>query len=81
MAKLPTFTLEYDEKRRQWELQNDQTDKVVKRWETKDDATARGALKGAVGAEGGSVRIQKTNGQYQEERTFPRSRDPRESKG
>jgi hypothetical protein len=81
MAKLPTFTLEYDEKRDQWELQNDQTDRVVKRWDTKEDATARGVLKNAVGNDGGSVRIQKTNGRYQEERTFPRSADPKKSKG
>ena len=29
----------------------------------------------------GSVRIHKVNGQIQEERTYPRSKDPRESKG
>ncbi len=81
MAKLPTFTLEYDEKREKWELQNDRTDKVVKRWDTKDEETARGSLKRAVGKEGGSVRIQKMNGRYQEERTFPHGSDPKTSKG
>jgi hypothetical protein len=81
MAKLPTYTLEYDEKRDQWELQNDQTDKVVKRWDNKGDATARGELKRAVGESGGSVRIQKADGRYQEERTYPRSADPKKSKG
>jgi hypothetical protein len=29
----------------------------------------------------GSVKIEKLNGRYQEERTFPRSADPRKSKG
>lgn len=62
-------------------LENDANDKVVKRFETKEDATAGGVLKKALGPEGGSVRIEKKHGGYQEERTFPRSKDPRRSKG
>lgn len=34
-----------------------------------------------VGEKGGSVKIHKENGQYQEERTYPRSADPKKSKG
>ena len=81
MARLPKFTLSRDKKNDDWKLQNDASDRVVKRFETKADATAGGVLKKAVGTEGGSVRIQKVRGGYQEERTFPRSKDPRESKG
>jgi len=81
MAKLPKFTLEYDEKRDRWNLERDTTNQTVKTWETKADATARGELKRAVGPGGGSVKIQKTNGRYQEERTFPRSADPKRSRG
>ncbi len=81
MAKLPKYTLEYHEKKDKWVLENDKTDKTVKSFETKADATKRGALKRALGEDGGSVKIQKTNGRFQEERTFPRSADPRRSKG
>jgi hypothetical protein len=48
---------------------------------TKEDATKRGALKRAVGESGRSVKIHKENGRFQEERTYPRNRDPRKSKG
>lgn len=81
MPNLPKFTLEYDEKKDKWPLTNDKTDKIVKTFDTKEDATGRGALRKAVGGDGGSVKIQKQNGRFQEERTYPRSRDPRRSKG
>ncbi|MDO8571893.1 MAG: DUF2188 domain-containing protein [bacterium] len=81
MSKLPKYTLEFNEKKDKWVLGNDATDKAVKSFETKADATKGGALMKAVGAEGGSVKIQKENGRFQEERTYPRSKDPRESKG
>lgn len=81
MTRLPKFTLSKDEKRNDWQLTNDASNKVVKRFETKADATTGGALHKAVGQEGGSVKIQKENGRFQEERTFPRSRDPKKSKG
>ena len=57
-----------------------QTGKVVRSWDTKAKATKGGVLERAVGGEG-SVKIQKENGRFQEERTFPRSEDPRKSKG
>lgn len=81
MAKLPKFTLSHNEKSDRWDLTNDKTDKRVRSFDTKTGATAAGALRRAVGPEGGSVKIQKQNGRYQEERTFPRSRDPKSSKG
>jgi hypothetical protein len=62
-------------------LENDRTDKVVKTFATKSDATTGGALRRAVGRDGGSVKIQKQNGRFQEERTYPRGKDPRRSKG
>lgn len=81
MARLPKFTLEYDERKERWALENDKTDRVVKTFETKEDATERGVLRKEVGKDGGSVKIQKMNGRFQEERTFPKSKDPKESKG
>ena len=81
MAKLPKFTLEKNEQRDRWDLTNDRTNRAVKTFNTKADATKGGALERAVGPAGGSVKIQKENGRFQEERTYPRSKDPRRSKG
>ncbi len=81
MANLRKFTLEYNEKKDRWDLGNDKTNRVVKTFETKEDATKGGVLKKVLGQEGGSVKIQKENARFQEERTYPRSADPRESKG
>jgi hypothetical protein len=82
MGKLPKYTLAFDDKKDNWKLENDKTDKIVKRFDTKEDATAGGVLQKALGKEGGSVKIEfKTKSGYDEERTFPRSADPRESKG
>jgi hypothetical protein len=81
MANLRRFTLSHDSKKDDWTLRNDQTGRVVRRFDTKDDATAGGVLGGAIGSEGGSVRIEKVRGGYEEERTFPRSKDPTKSPG
>jgi Uncharacterized protein conserved in bacteria (DUF2188) len=81
MAKLPKFTLDYDERRDQWALEKDSSNAVIKTFATKEAATKGGALKRALGADGGSVKIQKKNGRFQEERTYPRSRDPKTSRG
>ena len=80
MAKLPKFTLTHNDKKDRWDLKQDKSEKVIKHFETKEDATAGGVLKKAIGGEG-SVKIQKIDGDFQEERTFPRSEDPKKSKG
>jgi hypothetical protein len=81
MANLQRYTLKHNKDKDNWVLKNDTTQRTVRAFETKEDATKRGVLKKAVGNEGGSIRIQKEKGGFQEERTFPRSRDPRKSKG
>lgn len=81
MGKLSKYTLDYNEKKGKWDLENDKTNRVVKTFETKEKATAGGVLRKVLGEEGGSVKIQKENGRFQEERTFPKSKDPRSSKG
>ncbi len=81
MARLPKFTLTYNEKKDSWDLENDKTNKIVKRFEMKEDATAKGVLEKAVGENGGSVKIQKMDGKFQEERTYPGDADPSKSKG
>lgn len=81
MARLPKFTLSKDRSKGDWPLINDTSDQVVKRFETKGEATKGGVLERAVGPEGGSVKIKKLDGRIQEERTFPGSKDPPKSKG
>jgi Uncharacterized protein conserved in bacteria (DUF2188) len=81
MPKLPKFTLEKNEKKDAWDLRNDATNRLAKSFGTKADATKGGALERAVGPTGGSVKIQKENGRIQEERTYPRARDPKKSPG
>lgn len=80
-SRLPKFTLEKNEVKDSWDLVNDATDRTVRSFDTKADATRGGVLERAVGADGGSVKIQKENGRFQEERTFPRSADPKKSPG
>ncbi len=80
MTNLPRFNLFHDQQKDDWKLQNEQG-RTVRRWDIKDDATAGGVLKDVLGSNGGSVRIHKENGVFQEERTFPRSRDPKSSPG
>jgi len=44
MAKLPKFTLEYDERKEKWALENDKTNRTIKTFTTKEGATAGGVL-------------------------------------
>jgi len=81
MPNLPRFTLSHDQQKDDWILRKDTTGQTVKRFDTKSKATEGGVLEKAVGKDGGSVRIEKEAGGYQEERTYPGSRDPRRSKG
>jgi hypothetical protein len=76
MAKLPRFSLSHNEKTKKWDLKKEGSGEVVKSFKTKAAATKGGVLERAVGVMG-SVRIRKRNGKIQEERTYPRSMDPR----
>jgi hypothetical protein len=78
---LRRFTLSKDAKKGDWELREDGAGRATKRFDTKGEATKGGVLADALGREGGSVKVRKEDGTYQEERTFPRSADPRRSKG
>lgn len=81
MAKLTKFTLGFDKTGDKWKLKNNSTKETVKSFGTKDAATKGGVLEKAIGPGGGSVGIRKLDGTIQEERTFPRTADPRSSKG
>ncbi|MDH3311464.1 MAG: DUF2188 domain-containing protein [Gammaproteobacteria bacterium] len=72
MPKLIKYTLEFSEKDKKWTLKNDKTKKMAKSFKTKASAIKGGALKRALGKNGGSVKIQKQNGRIQEVRTYHR---------
>ena len=76
MSALPRYTLAYHERSGEWVLIHDLSGRAVKRFSHKEMATRGGILKRLVGERGGSIKIQKLNGKYQEERTFPPERDP-----
>jgi hypothetical protein len=78
MPALPRFTLKHSKKNGGWELKN-QIGDVVRSFPTKAEALAGGTLQRAV--KRGTVRIHKVDGVLDEERTFPRSEDPRSSPG
>ncbi|XSG81046.1 MAG: DUF2188 domain-containing protein [Methyloligella sp. ZOD6] len=78
-TKLTRYSLAYNSTNSRWELKNESTKDVVKKFKTKADAIKGGVLEKAV--KEGSVRIKKRNGRIQEERTYPRNRDPRGAKG
>ena len=79
MAKLPSYHL--TKKGETWRLEKAGSDLAVKTFDRKGDAIKRDVLRKAVGSEGGSVKIHKENGRIQQERTYPRGKDPKSSKG
>lgn len=81
MAKVPKYTLTHNEKKERWELTKDGSSRPAATFETKAEATKGGVLEKAVGKAGGSVKIQKTDGEFQEERTYPGAADPKRSPG
>jgi Uncharacterized protein conserved in bacteria (DUF2188) len=77
---LPRYSLAHNGKSKKWELKHEGSGKMVKSFASKAKATKGGVLEKAVGGKG-SVRIRTMKGKIQEERTYPRSMDPRGSKG
>ena len=69
------YTLRFDDSREKWILKHDDTDKILKVFDTKEDATRAGVLRKALGREGGLVNVRTRTGVFEEERTFPRSAD------
>ena len=79
MAQLPRYTLTRENG--SWVLVEEESKTVARTFRTKVEAMKGSTLKRAIGREGGTVRIRKATGQIQEERTYPRSEDPRHSRG
>lgn len=81
MANLVQYTLVHNDKKDRWELKRDGSNRSVETFESKAEALKGGVLEKAMGKAGGSVMIQKKGGVFQQERTYPRGRDPRRSPG
>ncbi|MFV8369483.1 DUF2188 domain-containing protein [Flavobacterium sp. LB2R40] len=64
----------------QWKLTGEGNERASKVFETKKEAVQQSAefLKNN---QGGSLKIHLENGRIQEERTYPKSSDPKKSKG
>lgn len=62
-----------------WKLTREGATRATKAFETKREGVAFSA--DYVNERTGSLRIHKENGQFQEERTYPRTGDPKKSKG
>ena len=63
----------------EWKLQREGSNRASKSFDTKSEAMKEST--DFMRTHGGSLRIHKTDGQFQEERTYPRKADPRRSKG
>lgn len=73
------FTLHKDSESEKWRLEKEGSDRAKRVFETKSEALKE--LRSAVGPGGGSVRIRKADNTIQEERTYPRSKDPKKTPG
>lgn len=67
------YTLRFDASREKWLLMHDGSEKVLKVFDNKEDATRAGVLRKVLGREGGTVTLRTRTGVFDEERTFPRS--------
>lgn len=63
----------------QWKLEKQGSERSIRNFETKSEAM--NFIVDYMNNHGGSLKIHKQDGQFQEERTYPRSADPRKSKG
>ena len=69
------YSVRFDGSRKKWILKHDISEKVLRVFATKEEATRAGALRKAIGRQGGTVTIRSLTGAYEEERTFPASDD------
>lgn len=63
----------------QWKFTKEGSEKSIRNFETKDAAMSFGI--DYMNNHGGSFKIHKQDGRFQEERTYPGSADPHKSKG
>jgi hypothetical protein len=81
MTRLRKATLQKNESTSHWDLIVHESDRILQSFPTKEQATAAGSLEEALGEAGVSVMIRDEHGRFQEERTFPRTKDPKRTRG
>ena len=81
MPDLRRATLSHDRSRGDWVLTEDGSGRILRRFASKSEALGGRLSDFAEGDAGISVKIQLENGTLEEERTYPRSLDPRKSEG
>ncbi|MCU0680138.1 MAG: DUF2188 domain-containing protein [Planctomycetes bacterium] len=81
MNILIKYTLSHNRDNKNWELKEDKTKEILVSFPIKKRALSKGVLKKVLGNNGGSVKVKNIKGGFQEERTFPRSKDPKKSEG
>lgn len=80
MPELAKYTIFHDTDAGEWVLKHDGAERALKREPTKQ-AIIEFAADRFGDQNPASVKIQKQDGTLEEERTYPRSMDPRKSKG
>lgn len=71
MTGLPKYHLTCDKDRNDWELKREGAKRATRRFATKGEAMGHRVLEKLLGSKGGSVRIHRMDGTFEEERTFP----------
>lgn len=64
-----------------WQLKKEGNERATKTFEGNKQDAVKESTKILKKGDGASLRIHKTDGKIQEERTYPRSKDPRKSPG
>ena len=70
MGSFRRFSLTLNEETNKWVLKNEQTNRVIRIFRTKTEATSKGMLEKALGKGGGAVVVRKKGGVFEEERRF-----------
>ena len=65
------YTLRFDDTRNKWFLKQDATEKIIRRFKSKEDGIRAGVLRKLLGRQGGTVTIRTKTGVFDEERNFP----------
>jgi hypothetical protein len=78
---LRRYTVTKNKKGAGWVLKDDKTKRVKHTFRTKANSKKGGVVEALIGQNGGSVRFENQDGGFDEERTYPGSKDPKRSKG
>ena len=68
------FTLRFDNSKKTWVLQHEDTAKVIRTFKSKEDGSRAGVLRKTLGHQGGIVVLRTKTGVFDEERVFPELR-------